>query len=334
MTAPTDEQVRAFLRLSSVPGAAGDVHVRREPAGFDGVRFAVATVTGRYVLKRYEPAAAEVACRDIAGLRLGGSLGLAPALTVADELGEALGGPCLVYEDPGTDALAGRPLAESEARAWLFLLLTLHHLPSTAAPVASSMSPDLTAWWRRSQPAWEACRRAYSQPTHVPLLNALGRLHVIANVHIEAHRDLWRDIPRRPCHGNPVPANVVRGPSAPVLTEWDGFGLGDPALETGRAAALAALTGELAGARYGMFVEQYLAGVRDLGDVTFEQRLRVCTSVLPLGYCFAVLDVASQLRDKERDFNIEQARRALSWVQQLLGVRVGDPAELLAPLRG
>lgn len=334
MTAPTDEQVRAYLRLSAVPGVAGDVRVRRESAGFEGARFAVATATGRYVLKRYEPAAAEAARREIAALRLAGNLGLAPTLVAADESGAVLDGPSLVYEDPGTDALAGHPLAEGEARAWLFLLLTLHHLPATAAPVVSSMSPDLAAWWRRAQPAWEACRRAYSQPAYAPLLDALGRLHVIANVHIEAHRDLWRDVPRRPCHGNPVPAHVLRGPRALLLTEWDGFGLGDPALEVGRSAVLAALTGELAGTRYGAFLDHYLAGARDLGDAALDQRLRVYTSVLPLGYCFAVLELASRQRGAEREASVEQARRALSWVQQLLGVQVGDPAELLAPPRG
>lgn len=334
MTAPTDEQVRAYLRLASVPGAAGDAQVRRVPAGFDGYRFAVATADGRYVLKWYAPAAAEVARREIAGLRLGGGLGLAATLVAADESGAALGGPTLACEDPGSDTLAGRALADGDVRAWLFLLLTLHHLPASAAPVASSMSPDLATWWRRTQAAWEACRRAYAGPEHARLLDALGRLHVIAGVHVEAQRDLWRDVPRRPCHGNPVPAHVVRGPTTLLLTEWDGFGLGDPALEIGRTAALSALTGELAGPRYGAFLDQYLAGVRDLGDPTLEQRLRVYTSVLPLGYCFTVLHLAAQQRGAARESSIEQARRALAWVQQLLGVRVGDPAELLAPLRG
>lgn len=334
MSAPTDEQVRAYLRLSSVPGATGDMQVRRELAGFDGERFAVATATAQYVLKRYAPAAAEAAQREVAGLRLGGGLGLTSALVTADESGAALGGPALVYEDPGADTLAGQPLADGDVRAWLFLLLTLHHLPASAAPVVSSMSPDLATWWGRTQPAWERCWRAYVRPEHARLRDALGRLHVIAKVHIEAHRDLWRDVPRRPCHGNPVPAHVVRGPTTLLLTEWDGFGLGDPALEIGRTAALATLTGELVGPRYGAFVEQYLAGVRDMGDPTLEERLRVYTSVLPLGYCFTVLQLASQQHGTERAASLEQAGRALAWVQQLLGVQVGDPAELLAPLRG
>src|SRR5258707_6955560 len=48
---------------------------------------------------------------------------------------------------------------------------------------------------------------------------------------VEVNRGLWQDLPRRPCHGNPVPAHVVRTSTGMQLIEWNGFGLGDPAME-------------------------------------------------------------------------------------------------------
>jgi hypothetical protein len=165
------------------------------------------------------------------------------------------------------------------------------------------------------------------------VLGALTQLHVITGVHLNAHKDLWAAVPWRPCHGNPVPAHVARAHDHLVLTEWSSFGLGDPALEVARVAGLAALTGELSGEQYRTFLAQYAGGMRDAPDATLRERMDVFASVLPLGFCFIALGLLAGQHGRERAHTLEQLTRALQWAQNALGVRVGDPAELLRPLR-
>jgi hypothetical protein len=328
----SERQVTEYLRLLALPELAGPLRVRPEPAAFDGLRFAVETERARYLLKRYDPAAAEEARREAAGLRLGGGIGLAPALLRADEDIRALGGPVVLVEDVGRATLAVERLDDAALHDWLFLLLTLYHLPPETVAVTSSMSADALAWWQRSQPAWDACKARYAGSRYAPLLGALTQLHVITSVHLEAHEDLWAAAPRRPCHGNPVPAHVARAHDHLVLTEWGGFGLGDPALEVARVAGLAALTGELSGEQYRTFLAQFAGGMRDARDETLRQRMDVFASVLPLGFCFIALGLLAGQHGKERARTLEQLARALQWAQNALGVRIGDPAELLRPL--
>ncbi|HLJ80228.1 MAG TPA: phosphotransferase, partial [Ktedonobacterales bacterium] len=228
-----------------------------------------------------------------------------------------------------------RRLSAEDVHGWLFLLLTLHHLPTGLLSLPSSMSPDITIWWQRNQPAWEACRASYADAHHRPLLDALTRLHAIVGARVEARRELWQGIARRPCHGNPVPAHVLRTGGRLILVEWNGAGLGDPAMEVGRAVALSVLSGELDTTQYVSFVADYLAGMRDTQDTTLEERLRVFASVLPLAVCFAVLRLLaeSQLSAAERADYVAQVSRALTWIQDTLGIEVGNPRELLATLR-
>jgi hypothetical protein len=225
-------------------------------------------------------------------------------------------------------------LGVDDGKSWLFLLLMLHHLSPVRVEVSSSMSADAAAWWQRTQPAWDACRSGYADARSAPLLAALTQLHAIVGVHVEAHRGLWAGLTRRPCHGNPVPAHVLLTGTRPMFVEWSGFGLGDPAMEVGRVAALAALSGELSAEQYVRFVSDYLAGMRDIGDETLEERVRVFASILPLGFCFVVLQhLAQGDAGTERTDLVRQVERALIWIQDTLGVEVGKATELLAPLR-
>jgi hypothetical protein len=333
MPGTTDQQLADYLSRHPLPGFGSSSRIQSLPAEGDAARWRVRSDTSTALVKLYPPAS-ERARREVAGLRLGGTLGLAPALLLADEDGAPLGGPVVAYEEPDGTPLGERRLSPDDAHGWLFLLLTLHHLPSGALSLPSSMSPDTAIWWQRNQPVWEACRAAYTDARHKPLLDALSRLHVIVGARVEARRELWQGITRRPCHGNPVPTHVLRAGGRLVLIEWDGSGLGDPAMEVGRAAALAVLSGELDTAQYVRFVADYLAGMRDVNDTTLEERLRVFASVLPLGFCFTVLHLLaeSQLPSDERAHYIAQMNRALIWIQDTLGVPVGEPDELLASL--
>jgi hypothetical protein len=120
-----------------------------------------------------------------------------------------------------------------------------------------------------------------------------------------------------------------------TLTEWGGFGLGDPAIEVARVAALAALADELSSAQYSHFIAAYLAGMRDLRDATLEERLRLFASVAPMGVTLAALAALAQpgaIQPRARRGLLAQVARALIWSQEALGVQIGAPAALLAPL--
>ncbi len=329
-------QIEGYLRQHAIDGLTGALRIEPEAADFDGQRYRVTSDSMRAVLKRYNPSAAANARREIAGLRLAGGVGLAPALLLGDESGAALGGPVVLSEELAGTTLGSEPLDAGAVQGWLFLLLTLHHLPATDAMPLSSMSPDAMTWWQRTQSAWGECRAAYGDAAFGALMQALGRLHVIVGARVEANRGLWNGITHRLCHGNPVPSHIVRSGGRLMLIEWEGFGLGDPAMETGRAAALAALSGEITADQYVQFISDYLAGMRDLRDGTLENRLHIFASVLPLGFCYVVLRLLAQrgaLSAAERARSIGQVTRALTWIQDTLGVEVGDPAALLAPVR-
>ena len=334
MSGTTDQQLADYLSQHPLPGFVPSSRIQSLPPDGDTACWRVRSEGATALVKLYPPAS-ERATREIAGLRLGGMLGLAPTLLLADEASAALSGTVVAYEEPNGTPLGEQRLATEDVQGWLFLLLTLHHLPAGSLTLPSSMSPDIAVWWQRNQSVWEACRAAYAGPHYRPLLDALTRLHAIVGARVEARRDLWKGIARRPCHGNPVPAHVLRAGSHLVLVEWDGFGLGDPAMEVGRVAALAVLSGELDTTHYVSFVADYLAGMRDTHDATLEERLRVFASVLPLAFCFTVLHLLaeSQLPSAAREHYLTQVSRALTWIQDTLGVEVGNPEELLAPLR-
>ncbi|MGO8947361.1 MAG: hypothetical protein ACLQUY_06815 [Ktedonobacterales bacterium] len=331
----SEAQVTDYLRQHPLPEIVEPISVKREPADFAGQRFRVSSGKTECILNRYEPAAAESAKREAAGLTLAGNMGLSPALLRADQTGTALGGPVIIYEAPLGEPLGTARMSDQDVQGWLFLLLTLHHLPADSAPFPSSMSPDAVTWWHRSQTSWEACKAVYTAGRYRPLMEVLTKLHAIVGARIEARRDLWTKVTRRLCHGNPVPASLVRVGSRLTLVEWEGFGQGDTAMEFARAAGLAALAGDLDAAQYVRFVAEYLAGMRDTRDSTLEDRIQVFASVLPLDFCFVMMSVLAQDKQataEERDARIAEIERALTWIHDTLGVELGDTELLLAPL--
>jgi len=331
----SEAQVSEYLRQHPLPDMSDPISVRREPADFSGQRFHVSAGTSACTLKTYEPSAQESAKREAAGLKLAGNMGLSPELLRDDESGALLGGPILIAEAPSGEPLGTARMTDQNVQDWLFLLLTLHHLPADVASFPSSMSPDAGTWWRRTQASWEACKALYTTGRYKPLMDVLTKLHAIVGARIEARRDLWNNVARRPCHGNPVPASLFNTGKRLMLTEWEGFGQGDIAMEFARAAGLAALSGDLDANQYVHFVADYLAGMRDLRDTTLEDRIQVFASVLPLGFCFVMMSVLAedkQATADERDARIAQVERALTWIHDTLGVELGNVEMLVAPL--
>jgi thiamine kinase-like enzyme len=331
----SEAQVSEYLRQHPLPDMSDPISVRREPADFSGQRFHASASASACTVKTYERSAQESAKREVAGLQLAGNMGLSPALLRVDESGALLGGPILIIEAPAGKPLGTARMTDQNVQDWLFLLLTLHHLPPDSATFPSSMSPDAVTWWRRTQASWEACRALYTAGRYKPLMDVLTKLHAIVGARVEARRDLWANVVGRPCHGNPVPASLLNTGKRLMLIEWEGFGHGDPAMEFARAAGLAALSGDLDANQYVRFVSDYLGGMRDLRDTTMEDRVQVFASVLPLSFCFVMMTVLAedkQATADERDAQIAQVDRALTWIHDTLGVELGNVEMLVAPL--
>ncbi len=337
MPAVALDTLREYLLRQGIAGVESSSTLTPEDADPERQRWLLSSSAGRLRVTCYVPAAAERAARERAGHAVAGQVGLAAEMLFAGEHGPFDGGPLLVTQHVDGITLGGHALDEAEADAWLFLLLTLHHLPSTATEVRSSMSADVATLWKRTQHAWDACRRAYQGSERAqPLLDLLAKLSAIASVRVEVNGELWRMVRPRPCHGNPIPTHVVRAGSRQLFVEWDGFGLGDPAIEVARAATLAVLAGELTPERREQLLADYLAGTRDLGDATLGQRIDVVGSVVPLGFCFSALALLaeSSFPASQRGALLSQVRAALTWSSQLLGVEIGDVDAALAPVHG
>jgi thiamine kinase-like enzyme len=227
--------------------------------------------------------------------------------------------------------------------SWMFLLLTLHHLAPGKVQQQSTLSSSIEQWWERIQPLWNEVRAAYTDSMYTPLITTLDKLRGFVDVHVRTNRDLWLNVPRRPCHGDPIPVNLVDAQGRLLLTDWGNFGLGDIALEIGRAAALAALNEEVSSEQYIRLITDYLEGTRDLKDSTLEQRLQVYASVFPYGFTLFMLSFLARLQAsgpettlvadpaEYRGRGLMAIARSLTWIQDALGVEIASPPDVLAP---
>jgi hypothetical protein len=335
MSIPGASDVLAYLRRHSRLDIAEPIQLRLDSSDAIGNRYTIAASGGAIVVKAYTTTGVERARREIAGMRLVDEINLAPELLLAEREGGPLGGGVVVYRAPAGATWEGRRLSDEEIERWLFLLLTLHHLSIHGATIVSALSRDPPAWWKRTQPAWEGCLAAYTARATQPLMRVLTRLHAIVGARVQARRDLWSAIPRRQCHGDPLPAHVVRERERTLLIEWEGFGLADPAMEIGRAATLARLTGEITEAQCARFLREYRDGASDLNDATLGERLEVFASILPLGFLFHELRrlAETEMRENERVYTLQRVAVALNILERDLGATVGDPDALLDPLR-
>jgi hypothetical protein len=335
MSIPGASDVLAYLRRHSRLSVAEPVQLRLDSSDAIGNRYTIAASGGAVIVKAYTLTGAEHARREIAGMRLVDEINLAPELLVAEREGGPLGGGVVVYRAPAGATWEGRSLGDEEVERWLFLLLTLHHLSVYGATIVSALSKDPTAWWRRTQPAWEACLTAYTARAIQPLMRALTRLHAIVGARIQARRDLWDAVPRRLTHGDPLPAHIVRERERTLLIEWEGFGLADPAMEIGRAAVLARLAGEITEAQCERFLREYCDSAADLNDATLGERLEVFASILPLGFVFHELQRLAEMEmgANERAYTLQRIAVALTLLERGLGATFGDPGALLDPLR-
>lgn len=346
MPAPGLGQIAEYVQRQGLISGQAAPRVIQISHGFDSSLYQV-SVPGEaetLVVKYYAPDHADAARREAEGLRISGAVGLAPTLVSFDEVGGTVGGPLIIYRQPqGAAPIGERPLTDEQVSGWTFLLLTLHHLAPERVQMQSTVSPGIEQWWERIQPLWTEVRAAYTEPVYAPLLAALEKLRTLVDVHVRTNRDLWVNVPRRPCHGDPVPINVIGSGSHLVLVDWGGFGLGDIALEIGRAAALAALNEEISSEQYIRLITDYLEGTKDLKDATLEQRLQTYASVFPFGFTLFMLSFLARLQAdgpettlvndpaEYRGRGLMAVARSLTWIQDALGVEVAAPPDVLAP---
>ena len=298
-------------------------------------RIGVATDHGRFLLKLYHPEAAEEATREIAGLRLAGGIRLASGAGRRSMSSVGCWAvPALLIEYYGSRDAGRRHTQRRRSEA---VALSA----ADAAPFAarsgraslSSMSTDPLVWWQRGEAAWTACQQLYAGPRYARLLDALSKLRVIAEVHLNAHRELWSDLARRPCHGNPTPGHLVRSdgrldPRRVGRIRPRRPGNGDrPRGDAGRARRRDERERSTRACRRSTSRGCAISATRRCRSALTSSPRR-CRWASPSPRC----TLLGEQRGDERKRSIAQITRALQWVQNALGVRVGDPVDLLRPL--
>jgi len=345
MPSPGIAQITDYARRQGLITNGADIHVTQVSQGFDSSSFEAVDGSDDdpLIIKYYAPDHTDAARREAEALRVCGAVGLAPSLITFDEVGATVGGPIIAYHQPVGIPLGERMLTDDQVNGWTFLMLTLHHLSPGKVQQQSTISPGIEQWWERIQPLWNEVRAAYTEPLYAPLMDALEKLRTLVDVHVRTNRDLWINVPQRPCHGDPIPVNILDAHGQLLLVDWGGFGLGDIALEIGRAAALAALNEEITSEQYIRMITDYLDGTRDLKDPTLEQRLQVYASVFPYGFTLFMLSLLARLQKdgpettlindpaEYRGRGLMAIARSLTWIQDALGVEVAAPADVLAP---
>ncbi len=345
MPSPGIEQIANYVRRQGLVENTNDPKVTLASQGFDSSIFEIddGTAGETLILKYYAPSHTDAARREAEGLRVCGAVGLAPTLVTFDDVGATVGGPLVIYRQPVGISLGERMLTDEQVSGWMFLLLTLHHLSPSRVQLQTTISPGLEQWWERIQPLWNEVRAAYTDPIYAPLIDALDKLRALVDTHVTTNRDLWLNVARRPCHGDPIPINLIDAQGRLILVDWGNFGVADVAMEIGRAAALAALNEEITSEQYVRMITDYLEGTRDLKDSTLEQRLQVYASVFPYGFTLFMLSFLARLqKDGPESTLVEDPAvyrgrglmaiaRSLTWIQDALGVQVAAPPDVLAP---
>lgn len=332
MSTPSPELLD-FLRRQA-PSLVG-AEATLTPAGNRGVaRCALVASGGRYLLlKQYGDAVAAAAQHEHDGLTMGAGMGLAPQLLWAEDSERF--GPLILLDAPSTPPSPGATLDDTEASGWLFLLLTLHHLPANALRLPSATTANLSAWWQGLQTRWNAVRTLPLVGTTPDLLDALSQLQVIANVHAEAKRALWAQVTLHATHGDATPAHLAHDGGRPLFLDWETSGQGDPAIDAGLALARATLAGQLTREQFSALRDEYARSMSDLHDAALADRLEATVTLAPFGACIEALErlAAPPVSEAERAQQVDRIERALRWMTRSLGVEVGDVPALVAPLR-
>jgi len=231
-----NEEILAYLTNSPSSSFGGQaVEIVRHWAGSANLLWRVAGRIGAQgqeaVLKLYLDAGQVRSRREYDGQLLFAPYGLAPQPLWLDRIPETLPRSVVVYR-----WVEGEPFNATDPGQWTALARAaaqVHAAPVEGMDRFSPQPVNLSYFW--------SVLGASLPPLAGWLLNhRLGRLaELVSRLHgcgqrvVEAALPLW-DQPPTPVHGDLRPENVLNSFGAPVLLDWEMFGLGDAALEAAR----------------------------------------------------------------------------------------------------
>jgi aminoglycoside phosphotransferase (APT) family kinase protein len=245
------------------------------------------------VLKLYLDAGQVRSRREYDAQALFGPLGLAPQPLWLDRIPETLPRSVLVYR-----WVEGAPFDAGDFGQWQALASVLAQVHSTPVEDLDRFSPhplNLSYFWSVLGPGLPSLQVGLANRRLPQLSDLVGRLHELGQRAVDAALPLWEQQPPTAVHGDLRLENVINRFGAPVLLDWELFGLGDPALEVARFLhnqrhAIAAT-----------WLDSWLAAYLDhLGDGTAAARSMVYHRLLPLQDAAYLLGGSLKLSAEER----------------------------------
>jgi aminoglycoside phosphotransferase (APT) family kinase protein len=219
--------------------------------------------------------------------------GLAPEPLWLDRIPETLPRSVLVYR-----WVDGEPFDPADGGQWRDLaraLVQVHTAPTDEMQRFSPHPVNLAYFWSVLGPSlpplqnWLAARRL----PH--LADLTGRLRAAGQQVVDAALPLWVQGPV-PVHGDLHPDNFLHSYGAPVLLDWEMFGLGDPALEVAR--FLHEQRTSVSADLLDLWLDAYL---EDLSDPTAPDRIEVFRRyLLPLQDAAYLLSGGMKLTAEDR----------------------------------
>jgi hypothetical protein len=293
LTTPNDE-ILAYLTNAPTSGFGGQrVELLEHWQGSANLLWRFEARGQEAVLKFFIDAGQVRSRRQYDGHVMFAPFGLAPQPLWLDRIPESLPRSVLVYR-----WAEGEPFDIADAAQWRHLaqaLVQVHTAPQDEMQRFSPHPVDLAYFWSVLGPSlpplqnWLAARRL----SH--LADLTGSLRSAGQQVVDAALPLWTQGPVA-VHGDLRPENVLHSFGAPVLLDWEMFGLGDAALEVAR------LLHEQRTSVSPELLEDWLdVYLEDLGDPTATARIDVYRRyLLPLQDAFFLLSGAMKLSAEER----------------------------------
>ena len=292
MPEPNDE-ILAYLTTSPSSSLAGaPVEIIDHWAGDSNLLWRVQTRGQEAALKLYLDAGQVRSRREYDGQLLFAPYGLAPQPLWLDRVPETLPRSVLVYR-----WVHGEPFDPADGAQWPALARAaaqVHRAPVEGMDRFSPHPVNLSYFWSVLGPSLPPLGGWLRNHRLGRLAELVGRLHGCGQRIVEEGLPLW-DQPPGAVHGDLRPANVLNSFGAPVLLDWEMFGLGDAALEAAR--FLHEQRSIAPADALDAWLDAYLAAVDDGAAAA---RIEVYRRLLPLQDAAYLLSGGMKLSPEER----------------------------------
>lgn len=228
---PNDEILNYLTTAPASVFAGQPVDLLDHWAGEANLLWRVESRGQEAVLKLYLDAGQVRSRREFDGQTLLAPFGLAPPPLWLDRIPETLPRSVLVYR-----WVAGEPFDAADGRQWDALaaaLAQVHRAPVEDLQRFSPHPVNLAYFWSVLGPSLPPLQVGLASRRLLRLSDVVGRLHAAGQRAVDAALPLWAAAPAA-VHGDLRLDNVLNSFGAPVLLDWELFGLGDPALEVAR----------------------------------------------------------------------------------------------------